>query len=128
MLAKREHPDLIILDIMLPGMDGHIVARQLRSNSETSFIPIIIFTWKSRADDKVEGLEAGANTYIAKPAQPRELIAQAQSLLKRRVQRSQALRPLCEKEGNVIGMIAAKGGIGISSLATNLAIELHNQS
>ena len=65
MLAKREHPDLIILDIMLPGMDEHIVARQLRSNSETSFIPIIMFTWKSQADDKVEGLEADANTYIA---------------------------------------------------------------
>jgi len=126
-LVKREHPDLIVLDISLQGLDGYQIARMLRDDPVTMSIPIVMFTGKSRVNDKVEGLEAGADAYITKPANPAELIAQVQSLLKRHAQVSHAQVLPREQEGRIIAAIAAKGGIGISTLATNLAIELHKQ-
>lgn len=127
-LAEKDAPDLILLDVMMPDISGFDIARSIRSNPETEAIPIIMFTARSQVDDKVEGLEAGADAYITKPARPRELFAQVNSILKRTPQRSGGTGAIAAEQGILIGVIAAKGGIGISTLATNLAIEIHNQT
>lgn len=127
-LAKKEVPDLILLDVMIPDLNGYEIAKSIRSAPDTESIPIIMFTARSQVDDKVEGLEAGADAYITKPARPRELFAQVNSILKRAPQRSAGSQAKQAEKGTLIGIISAKGGLGISTLAINLAIELHNQS
>jgi pilus assembly protein CpaE len=87
-----------------------------------------MFTARSQVDDKVEGLEAGADAYITKPARPRELFAQVNSILKRVPQRAAGSRIDSPNKGLLVGILSAKGGVGISTLAANLAIEIHKQS
>src|SRR4030043_392052 len=82
-LATREHPDLIILDLMLPGMDGLEVCKALKKESKTSSIPVIMLTAKTQESDKVIGLELGADDYVTKPFSPRELIARIKAVLRR---------------------------------------------
>jgi DNA-binding response OmpR family regulator len=82
-MAQTDKPDLILLDIMMPEMDGYEVARKLRSDPSTNNIPIIMFTAKTQVDDKVEGFEAGADDYLTKPTQPRELFAHVKAVLAR---------------------------------------------
>ncbi len=122
---KQETPDLILLDVMMPGMDGYEVARRIRSNPATENIPIIMFTAKGQVEDKVTGLEAGADVYLTKPTQPRELFAQVKVLLARSKKIMTA--PLSREaiRGTLIGVLAAKGGVGVSSLALNLGITLN---
>jgi DNA-binding response OmpR family regulator len=81
--ARSECPDLILLDIMLPGMDGLEVCRQLRRESSTATTPIVMLTAKSDEIDKVVGLEVGADDYVTKPFGRRELLARVRALLRR---------------------------------------------
>ncbi|HTI13047.1 MAG TPA: response regulator transcription factor [Dictyobacter sp.] len=81
--ARREDPDLIVLDIMLPGMDGLEVCRQLRREDRTATTPIIMLTAKGDEIDKVVGLEVGADDYVTKPFGRRELLARVRALLRR---------------------------------------------
>src|SRR4030042_4271034 len=69
-LVLTERPDLILLDLMMPDIDGVEVCRRLRASPETKDILIIMFTAKSQTDDKVEGFDAGADDYLTKPTQP----------------------------------------------------------
>ncbi|NLW47469.1 MAG: response regulator transcription factor [Firmicutes bacterium] len=82
-LIKQELPDLVILDLMLPEMDGLSVCKQLRSDAQTKSIPIIILTAKSEEADRVLGLEMGADDYVTKPFSPRELVARVRAVLRR---------------------------------------------
>lgn len=82
-LAQTENPDLILLDLMLPGTDGLEVCRILRQQKATREIPIIMLTAKSEEIDKVLGLEIGADDYITKPFSPRELTARVKAVLRR---------------------------------------------
>lgn len=82
-MVHDKKPDLIILDLMLPDMDGLDVCRAVRSNAETSTIPIIMVTAKGEDADIVAGLELGADDYITKPFSPRVLIARIKTVLKR---------------------------------------------
>ncbi len=82
-LAKKESPDLIILDIMLPIIDGFEVCRILKKEQITADIPVIILSAKSQETDKIVGLELGADDYITKPFSPRELIARIRAILRR---------------------------------------------
>jgi len=79
-LLRRNEPDLVILDIMLPGMNGFEVCKLIRKDSD---VPIIMLTAKGDLMDKVVGLELGADDYIAKPFEPREIVARIQSVLRR---------------------------------------------
>jgi two-component system, OmpR family, alkaline phosphatase synthesis response regulator PhoP len=79
-LARENHPDLVILDLMLPGMDGLEICRRLRAESE---VPIIMLTARSTDDDKLAGLNLGADDYITKPFSPRELAARVRVILRR---------------------------------------------
>ncbi len=81
--ARRETPDLVILDIMLPEMDGLEVCRLLRRESNTATTPIMMLTAKSEEIDKVVGLEVGADDYVTKPFGRRELLARVRALLRR---------------------------------------------
>lgn len=81
--CEKELPDLILLDIMLPGIDGLEVCRRLKKNSETNMIPIIMLTAKGEEIDKILGLELGADDYITKPFSVRELVARVKALLRR---------------------------------------------
>lgn len=80
--AGRTPPDLVVLDRMLPGIDGLEVARRLR---ETRRVPIIMLTALGSTDDRIDGLEAGADDYLAKPFSPRELVLRVESILRRSV-------------------------------------------
>lgn len=82
-LIKQELPDLVILDLMLPELDGLSVCKQLRSDAQTKSIPIIILTAKSEEADRVLGLEMGADDYVTKPFSPRELVARVRAVLRR---------------------------------------------
>ncbi|GCE11090.1 response regulator transcription factor [Tengunoibacter tsumagoiensis] len=82
-IARRETPELIILDIMLPGMDGLEICRQLRREGNTATVPIIMLTAKGDEIDKVVGLEVGADDYVTKPFGRRELLARVRALLRR---------------------------------------------
>jgi DNA-binding response OmpR family regulator len=81
--ARREKPDLIILDLMLPEMDGLEVCRQLRREGSTAMTPILMLTAKGEEIDKVVGLEVGADDYVTKPFGRRELLARVRALLRR---------------------------------------------
>ena len=83
-LIKAELPDLILLDWMLPGTSGLSLARKLRNDERTRLVPVIMLTAKGSEQDKVDGLEAGADDYITKPFSPKELIARIKAVLRRR--------------------------------------------
>ncbi len=83
-LVKNALPDLILLDWMLPGASGVEIARKLRADERTRQIPIIMLTARSEEQDKVQGLEAGADDYITKPFSPREMLARIKAVLRRR--------------------------------------------
>ncbi|RPH96163.1 DNA-binding response regulator [candidate division KSB1 bacterium] len=85
-LAQQEPPDLVILDLMLPGVDGLEVCKILKANSATSAIPIVMLTAKGEEADVVAGLELGADDYITKPFSPRVLLARIKAVLRRRKQ------------------------------------------
>ena len=82
-LVKNALPDLIVLDWMLPGMDGITFAKRLRANSDTRNVPIIMLTAKSEEDNKILGLNSGIDDYLTKPFSPKELIARINALLRR---------------------------------------------
>lgn len=77
-------PDLVLLDWMLPGMSGAALARQLRRTERTQQLPIIMLTAKGTEEDKVHGLEIGADDYVTKPFSPKELLARIKAVLRRR--------------------------------------------
>ncbi len=82
-VAKEKLPDLIVLDLMLPGLDGFGVFRELRADTRTSQIPVIMLTARGELDDRISGLELGADDYVTKPFSPKELSLRVKALLKR---------------------------------------------
>lgn len=123
--AFEEDPDLILLDVMMPDMDGYEVTRRLRQNPSTAEIPILMFTAKSQLDDKVTGFEVGANDYLTKPTHPSELQARVKTLLERVGQKKEVVSAKGgDNKGYTIGILSARGGLGITTLAVNLAAGL----
>ena len=82
-MAQNELPDLIILDLMLPERDGFQVFKELRLDSRTKNIPILMLTAKAQLDDIIAGLELGADDYLTKPFSPKEMVLRVKALLKR---------------------------------------------
>jgi CheY-like chemotaxis protein/MinD-like ATPase involved in chromosome partitioning or flagellar assembly len=125
-LADADTPDLILLDVMMPQMDGYEVARRLRANPETANIPILMFTAKTQLDDKVTGFEAGADDYLTKPTHPTELQAHVKALLSRSSKGRGTNPPSTPTEpaAYFTGVLAPRGGLGVSTIALNLAVSL----
>ena len=84
-LVRSENPDLIVLDLMLPGIDGLEVTRRLKNDPETKSMPILMLTAKGEEADIVTGLEFGADDYITKPFSPRILVARVRAVLRRKI-------------------------------------------
>ncbi|MGA2504343.1 MAG: response regulator [Anaerolineales bacterium] len=127
MQAEAENPDLILLDVMLPEMDGFQVAKHLRANALTVDTPILMFTAKAQLDDKVTGFEAGADDYLTKPTHPTELRAHVKALLARSSKGKISTSELpAEKPATIIGVLAPRGGQGVSTVAVNLGDALQS--
>ena len=81
-LLQDSLPDMIICDVMMPEMDGHTLVQQIRKNSRTNWIPVLFLSAKGQSQDRVKGLNMGADVYMVKPFEPEELVAQVESSLK----------------------------------------------
>jgi DNA-binding response OmpR family regulator len=92
--VRADQPDLLILDVMMPAVDGHDVCRLLRAAPESAALPILMLTARASEDDLLTGLDLGADDYLTKPFSPRELMARARALLRRtRARATEPVRP-----------------------------------
>ncbi len=82
-MALHRCPDLVILDLMLPGKDGFKVFKEIRRDARTRDVPVIMLTARAQTEDRIKGLEAGADDYLTKPFSPKELMLRVQAVLKR---------------------------------------------
>ncbi|MHB8105703.1 MAG: response regulator [Dehalococcoidales bacterium] len=115
--AQKEEPDLIMLDIMLPGIDGFEVCRRLHAGSQTAKVPILIISAKTQKEDINAGLRAGADDYLPKPASPTEIIKRVENLLSRKITSQAKLIPFINS-GEIPGM---------TTLVFNIAAALNEQ-
>jgi len=122
--AESDAPDLILLDVMMPDLDGLEVCRRLRSQPSTSQIPIIMFTAKSDVGDKVDGFQSGADDYLTKPIHPNDLATRVDAALQRSAQKRLSVQPTTT--AHVIGLLGVRGGVGTTTLALNLAAAMAN--
>jgi pilus assembly protein CpaE len=128
-LAKKNKPDAIIVDVMMPEVNGYEVTRLLRRDVEFAKLPIIILTAQTELQDKLKSFEAGADVYLTKPFAPAELLARLTVLLRRaeavpsQIITNEGLNQSNEG-GKLIAVHSLRGGIGCSSIAVNLAVEL----
>ena len=115
---NRDRPDLVILDVMMPGHNGFEICQMVRERPETVTLPIIMLSGLSDIQEKVNGLRVGADEYVTKPIDLRELMARVDALLKRnRLLRQSAVA----RVGRVLTLVGAKGGVGTTTLALNFA-------
>jgi len=118
--AAEDNPELILLDVMMPDLDGYEVTKRLRSNPSLAHIPIIMFTAKTMVDDKVAGFEAGVDDYLTKPTHPAELTAHVKAVLARSAQAAAAP----EANAQIIAFLGSRSGIGTTTLALNSGVAL----
>ena len=116
--ALADPPDLAIVDVMMPGVSGYEICRQLRANPATEAIPIIIFTARGQLVDRQAALDAGADDYMVKPVPLRELLERINGLL---AKRAAGKEPVLA--GTVV-LLSLRGGVGVTTLAVNLAATL----
>jgi phosphate regulon transcriptional regulator PhoB len=100
-LVQRDRPNLVILDLMLPGLSGLELCRILRDRADTARVPILMLTAKAGEADKVVGLEMGADDYLSKPFSPRELVARVRAILRRTDIAARGEAPLLYEKGPV---------------------------
>jgi pilus assembly protein CpaE len=116
--VTRERPDLVVLDVMMPGYTGFELCQMLRQRPDTVALPIIMLSGLSDVQEKVSGLRAGADEYLTKPIDLRELAVRVDALLQRnRLVRQSAL----PRSARLLTVVGAKGGVGVTTVALNLA-------
>jgi len=115
--AQKEEPDLIVLDIMLPGIDGFEVCRRLHTGSQTADIPILIISAKTQKEDINAGFKAGADDYLLKPASPAEIINRVESLLSKKI----------TGQAKVVSFINTSEIPGVAMVVVNVAAALVEQ-
>jgi len=113
-MVQQEEPDLIVLDVMLPGLDGFELCHQLRAEPQTEQVPILMLSAKAREVDRSTGLVVGANDYLAKPADPAEIVSRVKNLL--------AQKPATKSR--MIAFLGPKKGVGVTTILVNVAIAL----
>ncbi len=120
-MATQQSPDLVILDVMLPGLDGFEVCRRLREGSSTANISIVMLSGKAQASDRDTGLKMGADEYLIKPVDRQELIEVINKLL------SEKTGPMQQRQAKIFSFIGVRGGAGTSTLTTNVSVVLAEQ-
>jgi len=115
-------PDLVILDVMMPEMDGYEVCRHIRADPRMAHLPVVMLTARTLLESRVEAFRAGADDYVTKPVHAAELVARLQAILEH-----SASGPV-HKEGRAISVLGARGGVGATTLAVNLALALAAQA
>ena len=125
-MAYQQPPDLVILDVMMPGLNGYQVCERLRADPRTAHVPIIILTARSQRIDQQTALEAGADLYLSKPITPDQLVEKVNELLSRP---TDIPPPVAAKilAAQIISVFSLRGGVGVTSLAANLAVALAQQ-
>lgn len=121
--VEQHQPDLIIVDLMMPDMDGYEVCRRVRSKPRLAHLPIMILTAADTLEEKVKGFEVGADDYMVKPYQPVEFQARVKSLLRRSVVSPSSL--VSRPPNKTLALFSLRGGAGVSTLAINLAVSLN---
>ena len=116
----KERPDLIISDVVMPGMDGFEFIRQIRATPAIAKIPIILLTAQSDMDNKLAGMQAGADDYVAKTISPTELELRIKALLAR----GETEQTFSQITAKIVTVFSLRGGVGTTSIAVNLAIAL----
>jgi pilus assembly protein CpaE len=116
--VRHEVPDLVLSDLVMPGMDGCELCRRLRRDPATAKVPIILLTSRGKISEKEAGFEAGADDYLVKPVVPAELELKIKVLL------AKAKTERLVSEARVISVFSLRGGVGVTSLAVNLAVSL----
>ncbi len=119
-LAVVTQPDVVVLDIMMPDMDGYDVCRQLKSQSETADIPVIFLTALMTHEHKLRAFEAGAADYLVKPFQADELLAHVASVIRKNKQRTKTAAAVASRP-RLASFFSPKGGVGTTSLAVQLS-------
>lgn len=120
--VKVNKPDLLVLDVMMPDLSGHDIARQIRAHKGLESLPILILTARSQEVDRATALKSGANDYLSKPVTSQELIERVDHLLQKQGSRP---RP---QQGMMIALFGLRGGVGQTTLAVNLASALRRIS
>lgn len=120
-LIRSEKPDLVILDVMMPIINGFDVCVALRSDPATALLPVIMLSGLAQVQEKITGLRAGADEYLTKPVDLRELLTRVEMLL---VRHKLLRRSPTARAGHIYSVIGAKGGVGVTTLAVNLAAQL----
>jgi DNA-binding response OmpR family regulator len=118
-IVERERPDVILLDIMMPGLDGLAVLRKLQEQEHTRNIPVIMVTALDRDTNVSESLDAGAIDHIAKPFSVLVVLARVRSALRNRIALDSGAQS--DPRGKLIGFIGSKGGVGNTTIAVNIA-------
>jgi pilus assembly protein CpaE len=123
-MAKSESPDLILMDVAMPRLDGYAATQQIRAAESGVHVPIIMLTSEADVEQRVKGLRAGADDDIVKPFHPLELIARIKALLARSGGGSASARSETNALGRMCLFYGAKGGVGTTTIAINTAIAL----
>lgn len=126
-MAASELPDLILMDVAMPRLDGYAATQQIRSSDEYGHVPILMLIAETDAEQRIRGLRAGADDYIAKPFHPRELTARITALLAKRetaARRGGGRGDSSGSAGRLCVFYGAKGGVGTTTIAINTAIAL----
>ena len=112
-------PDLVLLDLMMPVMDGYEVCRQVRADPRTAHVPIVVLSAKAQVESQVEAFRCGVDGYLVKPIRPSELIERIEAVLERA-----APTPPPDAPGTAIGILGSQGGVGTTMVAVNVAAAL----
>lgn len=116
---KEVKPDVLILDVMMPGMSGHDFTRQVRDQEDLAYLPILILTARAQEVDRVTALKSGADDYMSKPVTTHELMERIDHLLS---SKQPVVKP--GREGIILSIFSMRGGVGRTTLAVNLAMAL----
>ncbi|HET7087877.1 MAG TPA: response regulator [Anaerolineae bacterium] len=119
MMIESDRPDLVLLDLMMPHMDGYEVCRRIKADPRLTGIPIVMLTAKAQMASQVEGYRVGADDYVTKPVHPDDLASHIHAVL----ERAKEWQPK-KTGGRVVGVIGVKGGVGTTTVAVNVAVTL----